>query len=147
MFLKIFTGTMPKLTILATLSVKIMYEISGNVGSLEVTPVRWNQSLHTINNLQGRFQLRLQWIAVCLSTGSLYIILFPLLIMSCQLALATNIEMYKKLTVYYLHIKVGNQFLSRINKEGCRKCKKAYHSSAIWVSNEEGFDCHNLTIQ
>lgn len=67
--------------------------------------------------------------------------------MSCQLALATNIEIYKKLTVSYLHIKVGNQFLSRINKEGCRKCKKAYHSSAIWVSNEEGFDCHNLTIQ
>lgn len=96
---------MPKLTILAMLSVKIMYEISGNVGSLEVTPVSWNQSLHTINNLQGRFQLRLQWIAVCLSTGSLYIILFPLLIMLCQLALATNIEMYKKLTVYYLHIR------------------------------------------
>lgn len=41
-------------------------------------------------------------------------------------------------------MKVVNQFLSRINKEGCRKCKKAYHSSAIWVSNEEGFDCHLL---
>ena len=25
--------------------------------------------------------------------------------MLCQLAMATNIEMYKKLTVYYLHIR------------------------------------------